>query len=100
MNYHHHHLTGQFLDGMNSNKFCLSITRPSRITSHTATLIDNIFVNNFFELLRSGLLFTHISDHLPVSSIHADNTLTNRYRQDSVLVREKNPDKIPLLLNS
>ena len=53
INYQNHHLTGQFLDGMYSNMFFPLITRPSRITSHTATLIDNIFANNFFERLRS-----------------------------------------------
>ncbi|CAH3041708.1 unnamed protein product, partial [Porites lobata] len=40
INYQNHHLTGQFLDGMYSNMFFPLITRPSRITSHTATLID------------------------------------------------------------
>ena len=42
------------------------ITRPTRITSHTKTLIDNIFANQFRDHPRSGLLFTEISDHLPV----------------------------------
>ena len=46
-------LTSQFLDGMYSNVFFPLITRPSRIASNTATLIDNIFANNFFEHLRS-----------------------------------------------
>ena len=45
--------TSQFLDGMYSNVFFPLITRPSRIISHTATLIDNIFANNFFERMRS-----------------------------------------------
>ena len=46
LNYHHHHLTGQFLDGMYSNTFFLLITRPSRITSHTATLrrLERVFL--------------------------------------------------------
>ena len=95
MNYQHRQLTGQFLDGMSSNMFFPLITRPSRITTHTATLIDNIFVNNFFERSRSGLIFTDISDHLPVFSIHSDTTLLNRCRQDPVLIRNKNPDNIP-----
>ena len=77
INYQNHHLTGQFLDGMYSNMFFPLITRPSRITSHTATLIDNIFANNFFERSRSGLLFTDISNHLPVFSIHSDNVNTS-----------------------
>ena len=86
MNYQHHQLTGQFLDGMYSNMFFPLITRPSRITSHIATLIERS---------RSGLIFTDISDHLPVFSIHSDTTLLNRYRQDPVFIRDKNPDNIP-----
>ena len=95
MNYQHHQLTGQFLDGMYSNMFFPLITRPLRITSHTATLIDHIFVNNFFERSRSGLIFTDISDHLPVFSILSDSTLVNRCRQDPVFIRDKNSDNIP-----
>ena len=98
INYHYHHLTGQFLDGMYSNMFFPLITRPSRITSHTAILIDNILANNFFECFRIGLLFTDISDHLPIFSIHSDNTLVNQCRQDPVFVRDKNLDKIPLFV--
>ena len=77
MKYQHHHLTGQFLDGMYSNMFFPLIKRPSRITSHAAVLIDKIFVNNFFDRLRCSLLFTDISDHLPIFSIHSDNTPVN-----------------------
>ncbi|XP_068757218.1 uncharacterized protein [Montipora capricornis] len=91
MNYQHHHSTGQFLDEMYSNMLLPLITRPTRITPHTATLIDNIFVNNFFVRSRSGLLFTDISDHLPVFSIHSDNTLGHHSRQDPIFVRDKNP---------
>ena len=98
MNYHRHHLTGQFLDGMYSNTFFPFIKRPLRITSHTATLIDNIFVNNCFERSRSGLSFTDISDHLPVFSVHSDCTLVNRCRLVPVFVGEKNPDKIILFV--
>ena len=96
INYQNHHLTGQFLDGMYSNMFFPLITRLSRITSHTATLIDNIFANNFFERSRSGLLFPDISDHLPLFSIHSDNvnTSVNRCRQDPFFIRDKNPNNI------
>ena len=43
---HTNELTGEFLDVMYSKMFFPLITRPTRITSHTATLIDNIFSNN------------------------------------------------------
>ena len=52
-------------------------------------------MNNFFERSRSGLLFTDISDHLPVFSIDSDNTPVNRSRQDPLFIRDKNPNNIP-----
>ena len=100
MNYQHHHSTGQFRDEMYSNMLLPLITRPTRITPHTATLIDNIFVNNFFVRSRSGLLFTDISDHLPVFSIHSDNTLGQHSRQDPIFVRDRKPINLSSLLKN
>ena len=45
------------------------ITKPTRITNITATLIDNIFRNELQFQVHSGLLITDISDHLPVFAI-------------------------------
>ena len=45
-----------------------TITRPTRITSESATLIDNIYVSgNRLEYIRSGILVADISDHFPIS---------------------------------
>lgn len=60
---------GAFLDVMFSRSFVPLITRPTRLTSHTATLIDNIFTNNFDDIAKSGLLVTDISDQLPIFSL-------------------------------
>ena len=44
-----------------------TITRPIRITSESATLIDNIYVSgNRLEYLRSGILVADIYDHFPI----------------------------------
>jgi endonuclease/exonuclease/phosphatase family metal-dependent hydrolase len=72
MKYHCHHFTSEFLDIMYSNMFFPLITRPTRITSNTATLIDNIFSNHLENFSFSGLLFTDISDHLPIFCIVHD----------------------------
>ena len=69
MNHHSHQLTGAFLDIMYANMFFPLITLPTRITAHTATLIDNIFTNCSGKCLFSGLLFSDISDHLPIFCI-------------------------------
>ena len=44
------------------------ITRPTRITSHCATLIDNIYVNYAANTYDSGILINDITDHLPFFS--------------------------------
>ena len=45
------------------------ITKPSRITDITAMLIDNIFTNELQFQVKSGLLISDISDHLPVFAL-------------------------------
>ena len=47
-----------------NNLFLPNITKPTRITSHSKTLIDNIFSNISEQLFFSGNLTTPISDHL------------------------------------
>ena len=64
-----HNYTRTFLDYMYSFGLYPLITKPSRITDITATLIDNIFTNELQFQVNSGLLITDISDHLPVFAI-------------------------------
>ena len=45
LNYNVHNPTNQFLDSLASTYFLTSILLPTRITSHSKTLIDNIFTN-------------------------------------------------------
>ena len=42
------------------------ITRPTRITRDTETLIDNIFTTDLCSHKQSGLIINDISDHLPI----------------------------------
>ena len=53
--------------------FFPAITLPTRITSHSATLIDNIFSNDIDQYIFSGLILSDISDHLPIFVISNDN---------------------------
>jgi hypothetical protein len=44
-----------------------TITKPTRITNTTATLIDNIYVKYLTNVkISSGIILSDISDHLPV----------------------------------
>ena len=49
------------------------ITRPTRITSHKASLIDNIFTNEPLNQSLSGLFLNDISDHLPIFAVIAEH---------------------------
>ena len=42
------------------------ITKPTRISSTTATIIDNIFCNCIDNTINSGVIIADISDHLPI----------------------------------
>lgn len=54
------------------------ISKPTRITLDTATLIDNIFVNLNEKNIKSGVLITDVSDHLPVFAICTNDVRTGR----------------------
>ena len=64
LNYNEHNQTNEFLDSLASNSFIPLILQPSRITSHSTTLIDNIFSNVIDPDIISGNLTATISDHL------------------------------------
>ena len=53
-----------FADTLASQSFLPTITKPTRITEGTATLIDNILTNDFVNH-TTGILETDISDCNP-----------------------------------
>ena len=61
--------TKDFINQMFSSTFYPLISKPTRITNISATLIDNIFVNDLEECHRCGILYTDLSDHQPVFQI-------------------------------
>ena len=69
LNYNEHNQTNEFLDSLAFNSFIPLILQPTRITSHSNTLIDNIFSNVIDQDIISGNLTATSSDHLPQFSI-------------------------------
>ena len=67
--YYTHHPTENFLDILSNHFFLPSILIPTRITYHSATLIDNIYVFQrkikSHQSILSGNLYSDITDHLP-----------------------------------
>ena len=65
MSYNEHNQANKFLDSLVSYSFIPLVSQLTRITSHSNTLLDNIF-SNVIELdIISGNLSATISDHLP-----------------------------------
>ena len=64
LNYNDHNPTNEFLDSLASNSFVPYILRPTRLTSHAKTLIDNIFSSIVSPETISCNLTSTISDHL------------------------------------
>ncbi len=58
------------------NSFLPTISKPTRITAHSGTLIDNIYLNNLSTNMdyRTGILLDNISDHLPIFCIITNKT--------------------------
>ena len=81
LKYHSHQQQTERYPGMIYSLDLLPvITKPTRITSHTATLIDHIYTNTVSRL-TSGIVTVDISDHLPVFCI-VDTPLKNQNRQN------------------
>jgi hypothetical protein len=62
----------RFFEQLLTSSYIPLILKPTRITQHTATLIDNIFTNDI-EVTNSssnGIIYSDISDHLPVVHVH------------------------------
>ena len=69
LTYNEHNQTNEFLDSLASNSFIPLILQPTRITSHSNTLIDNIFSNVIDQDIISGNLTATFFDHLPQFAI-------------------------------
>jgi hypothetical protein len=62
--------TANFIELMYSNSLFPLISKPTRVTKHSASLIDNIFCNDVSMEKFNGILFTDISDHFPLFTIN------------------------------
>ena len=59
----------EFIETIQSYYFFPQITKPTRVTNNSATLIDNIFTNIHNSNILSGILLTDITDHFPIFHI-------------------------------
>ena len=73
-----HQSTSNFLDVLYSASLFPLINRPTRITSETATLIDNIFCNEINDFTHTnGILVADITDHYPIFNINSSRNIVH-----------------------
>ena len=65
-NHSKHPPTKEFIDINLYNNLIPTITKPTRITRNSATLIDNIIVGKQFHDYEANIGISDISDHLPL----------------------------------
>ena len=67
LNSNSHAATAEFVNNMLLYNFISAINKPTRITEQSATLIDNIYVNSVKYNYSSAIVYSDISDHLPIA---------------------------------
>ena len=79
-------ITEEFVNTLASFNFSPHILQPTRITDHTATLIDNIFFNSNEYVSKSGNIICDLTDHLPnflvLDTMHWSANDVFRYTHD------------------
>ena len=79
-NIENHGPTRNLLDSFISSGFIPTITKPTRITHTTSTLIDNIYIKTKQpDQLTSGILNIDLSDHLPIFTFIGTQICAKRY---------------------
>ena len=85
---HIHKQTSEFLELNLTNDLIPCITKPTRITHSTSTLIDNIFISpKLQQCLSPFILVEDISDHLPIVAILGNQ---KKCLKESRIVKSRN----------
>ena len=66
LNYNRDNQTSDYLDMLLDLGYMPLITKATRITDHTATLIDHIYTNVPQKITKAGICLADITDHLPI----------------------------------
>ena len=76
LNIEKHQDSQEFVDMMYSQTLFPNITKPTRVTMKSATLIDNIFSPYIGDQqIFNGILYTDITDHFPVFHIDYSSSI-------------------------
>ena len=93
LHFEQHDDTKHYLESMSSFGFLPVITRPTRITQTSASLIDHIFVLNRSTQHTAGIIINDLSDHYP--TFYIDKCKTQKLTSLPYKSRKINEATIP-----
>ena len=89
LKYDHFEAANNLVDCFSEFGFTPVISRPTRLTSHSTTLIDHIFTNNCHTVTKSGVITETLSDHMAVYvNILLDPNNINLKIQEDIIEQE------------
>ena len=74
----------EFLNSLNSCTFFPTITKPTRVYGNSATLIDNIFLNNLEYSFVSGNIVSNINDNFSQVCIVNNCKVINNFKKRKI----------------
>jgi len=78
LHYNHHVPIHEFIDSLFSHALFPLISNPTRLTSYSATLIDNIFTNNLSKNVFNRIVLNDLFDHSSVFNYFDNEALTRK----------------------
>ena len=66
LNFDRHQETNDFIDSVIAQGYIPHITKPTRITQVSATLIDHLYSNHTHPNYESGIIITDVADHFGI----------------------------------
>ena len=92
-----HRPTRQFLETIYNHGLIPIITKPTRISHRSSTLIDNILINQKLQdNTNQGIISDNMSDHLPCFAL-IENLLANKKEDQTFTSRDLRPANIEAL---
>lgn len=96
-------LVEDYLNVLYSSYFFPLIHKPTRVKETSATLIDNILSNSLTEGMKSGILYTDLSDHFPIfqfSAIKTNKAVNSKEKMSKRIMSKKNISKFKNMLGA
>ena len=87
INYSYNKATSDYLDMLFALGYMPIITKATRITYHSKTLIDHIYTNSHEKIVKSGICLADLSDHLPCFCTFACKTLPSNQQKFTGILR-------------